>query len=114
VIRRGEIYWVELDPSVGSETKKTRPSIIISNDQGNQFSSLVTILPITSQVAKVYPFEVFLSRGEGGIKEDSKVMINQIRTADKQRLKGGPLGFPLNPKTMDRIEQAIKLHLDIR
>jgi len=55
--KRGEIYWVNLDPTIGSETKKTRPAVIISNDIGNETSKIVILAPITSKVKNIYPFE---------------------------------------------------------
>ena len=58
--KRGEVYWVKLDPTVGSETKKTRPGVVVSNDSGNEYSSRVILAPITSQSKKVYPFEKYL------------------------------------------------------
>lgn len=65
VPRRGEIYWVNLDPTVGSEIAKTRPALIISNDIGNQYADRVIVAPISSgSVKKVYPFEVRLNAGE--------------------------------------------------
>jgi mRNA interferase MazF len=84
--KRGEIYLVSLDPTLGAEISKTRPALIISNDINNQFSDTVTVIPITSYVEKVYPFEVLLPAGENGLSKNSKAKCNQIRTIDKQRL----------------------------
>ena len=64
-MRKGEIYWADLDPTVGSEIAKKRPVLIISNNINNRFGSTVTIIPITSSTDKVYPFEVLLLTGEG-------------------------------------------------
>ena len=61
-MKRGEIYYANLNPSVGSEMSKNRPVLIVSNDINNRAASTITILPITSNVSRVYPFEVFLSR----------------------------------------------------
>jgi|SRR3989344_4900805 len=113
VIRRGEIYWVQLDPAIGSEIKKTRPALVVSNDQNNEFSELVTVLPITSQASKVYPFEVLLEAGQGGIKAKSKVKANQIRTVDKRRLSLKSLGTPLDADLMAQITKALSIHLEI-
>ncbi len=71
-ILKGEIYLADLNPTVGSEISKTRPVLIISNDINNQYSATVTIVPITSTTEKIYPFEVFLSKGEGNLTNDSK------------------------------------------
>src|SRR4029079_2248079 len=79
--RRGELYWVDLDPTVGSEIAKRRPGLIISNDVGNQFSARVIVAPLTSRgTDRVYPFEVLVPSGEGGLAETSKIALDQIRT----------------------------------
>lgn len=114
MIKRGEIYWANLDLTIGTEIKKTRPVLIVSNDQNNQFSSTVTILPITTNTEKIYPFEVFLKKEMGGIPQDCKVKAEQIRTIDKQRLKGNPLGPSLDSTTMDQVDKAVKLHLSLQ
>ncbi len=84
-MKKGEIYWANLDPTLGSETAKTRPVLIISNDFNNQYGATITVLPITSSTNKIYPFEVLLLINEGGLKNESKVKGNQIRTIDKIR-----------------------------
>lgn len=106
-MNRGDIYFVNLDPSIGSETKKRRPAIIISNNLQNTYSNRVVVLPITSQVSKLYPFEVLISCN--GI--EGKVMCDQLRTVDKKRLtdyKGN-----ISQKLLLQIEQALKLVLDL-
>lgn len=62
LINRGDIYWVIFDPILGSEIGKTRPAVVISNDINNQLAYTITVLPVTSSVGKVYPFEVFLKK----------------------------------------------------
>lgn len=109
--KRGEVFLVCLDPTVGSEINKTRPALIISNDINNQFSEIVTVLPITSSVGKIYPFEVNLLPGESGLSKKSKVKCNQIRTIDKKRLVK-MLGKVSFVKTCE-IEDALRIHLDI-
>ena len=113
MIRRGTIYWVQLDPTIGSEIKKTRPALIVSNDQNNQASSLVTVVPITSNAKLFGPFEVNLKNGSGGLKKPGKLKANQVRTIDKKRLVGGPLGPTLNDGLMEQVNQALKIHLAI-
>ena len=108
---RGEIYWADLNPVIGSEIAKVRPVLIVSNNIGNEFSSTVTVLPITSTTTKVFPFEVRISENEGGLKNESKAKANQIRTIDKRRI-GSRLGR-IADKTMKDVEQAILIHLDI-
>lgn len=106
--KRGEIYWANLDPTVGTEINKKRPCLIISCDEGNEVSSRVTVAAITSTVKKVHPFEVKIQ-----IKKiDRKVLLNQIRTIDKQRLDG-KLGF-LDSETMIQVDKALKIALALR
>jgi mRNA interferase MazF len=108
--RRGEIYWVALDPVVGSEIAKTRPALIISNDVGNQYAARVIVAPISSgSTAKVYPFEVRLGAGEGGLDRDSKVLLDQIRAVDKSRLSRR-IGV-LTPERMGEVDLAIRRSL---
>ena len=110
--RRGEIYWVNLDPTVGTEISKTRPALIISNDVGNQFSSRVIVAPISSRgTNRVYPFEVLVPAAEGGLLRASKVVLDQIRTIDKARL-GGRIGA-LTPERMLEVHRAIRLSLGV-
>lgn len=109
-IKRGEIYLATLDPVVGKEISKTRPVVIVSNDKNNKFSGTVSILPITSKnLKKIYPFEVFLSKGSGSLPKDSKVKADQIRTLDKARII--TLIGKLKKDEIDEIDEAIKLHL---
>lgn len=111
-IKRGEIYLAALDPVLGEEISKTRPVVIISNDKNNAFSGTVTILPISSQnLDKIYPFEVFLPKGSGGLPKDSKVKTDQIRTIDKARLIR-LIGI-LSANEIVSIEKAIKIHLEL-
>lgn len=110
--QRGEIYWVNLDPTVGSEISKTRPALIISNNTGNQYASRVIIAPISSSgISKVYPFEVLVQAGEGGLSHRSKVLLDQIRTVDKTRL-GQKIGT-LTTKHMKQVDHAIRLSLAV-
>jgi mRNA interferase MazF len=111
-IKCGQIYLASLDPSVGREISKTRPVVIISNDKNNIFSGTVTVLPITSKnVRKVYPFEVYLEKGEGKLPKNSKVKADQVRTLDKGRIVKfiGSLG----KNKMQEIEYALKIHLNL-
>ena len=108
--RYGEIYDVDLDPIVGSETGKRRPALIVSNDIGNQYSDTVTVLPITGQPAnKPYPFEVFVPKGVAGLTTDSRIKANQIRTVDKIRLVG--LRGSLPSQYLSQAKKAIDTHL---
>ncbi len=109
--KRGEIWFVSLEPVVGHEIGKTRPALVISNDRNNLFSEMVTVLPITAKIEKIYPFEVFLSGEEIQLLKDSKVKCNQIRTIDKKRL----INFvsALLPEKLEKVEKALLIHLDI-
>lgn len=112
LIKRGDVYWVKLDPIEGSEIGKTRPAVVISNDINNEFADTVTVLPVTSSVGKVYPFEVFIKKGIANMSSDSKVKANQIRTVDKKRLKERIGTIP--EEILGDIEKAVKIHLEIK
>lgn len=111
-IKRGQVCLASLEPVVGREISKTRPVVIISNDKNNTFSGTVTILPITSQsVKKIYPFEVLLRKGEGGLPKNSKVKTDQVRTLDQVRIIK-VIGSLEKGRTQE-IESALKIHLDL-
>jgi len=107
--KRGQIWFVLLDPVVGHEIGKTRPALVISNDRNNQFADTVTVLPITSKTEKIYPFEILLSKEETHLPKDSKVKCNQIRTVDKKRLVN--LMGALSAERLKEIKQALLIHL---
>jgi len=104
-MRRGEVWWVEFDPSVGSEIKKTRPAIILSNDSANKHLARVVVVPLTSNTGKLYPGEAAVTIGN----QQSKAMADQIMAADKRRLKGY-IGV-LDKADLTSVEDAIKTHL---
>ncbi len=108
-MRRGDIYFVSLDPVVGSETGKTRPAIVVQNDLANRSSPTVTVVPVTSQVGRVYPFQVRIPAGEGGLEHEGKAQCEQIRTVSRQRLKR-QLG-QLTQKRLEEIRVALDRHL---
>jgi mRNA interferase MazF len=110
-INKGDIFLVNFDPTVGAEAKKMRPAVVVSNDINNVHSPIVSIAPITSNVAKVYSFEVEIPSSVGGLKSRSKVMVNQTRAVDKIRLLKR-LGH-LPEQLMADINQALKLHYDL-
>jgi mRNA interferase MazF len=112
MMKRGEIYYANLDPTVGAEVNKHRPVVIVSNDINNRANSLVTVLPITSNVDRVYPFEVLLAANESGLPKASKVQAQQIRTLSKQRLVGKVVG-QLSIEKMQAIDAAMRLHLNL-
>ncbi|WP_013322885.1 type II toxin-antitoxin system PemK/MazF family toxin [Gloeothece verrucosa] len=109
-MRRGEIYYANLSPVIGSEIAKNRPVLIISNDINNRAASTVTILPMTSNVERVYPFEVLVLPSDSNLPKPSKVQAQQIRTISKQRIQGDVVGS-LSEQLMQSVDSAIKLHL---
>jgi len=102
---RGEVWWVEFDPSVGSEIKKTRPAIIISNNSANKNLARVVVIPVTSNTGRVYPGEAVVTIAG----QKSKAMADQITVADKSRLKSKL--DTLSKTDMLIVEEAIKTHL---
>ncbi len=111
-MKRGDIYYANLSPTVGSEMDKRRPVIIVSNDTNNRVATTVTILPITSNVSRVYPFEVLLNSDDSGLPKPSKVQAQQVRTISKQRIEGEPVGT-LSEELMQLVDAALKLHLGL-
>lgn len=110
--RRGEIYWVNLDPTIGSEIRKKRPAVIVSNDAANRRYRQVTILPLTTQnLETVEPFQVLLLGKETGMGKDSKALAEQIRTIAKERL--GKVVGSVGIEQLEAIAEAIKLHLSL-
>jgi mRNA interferase MazF len=111
LIRRGDVFWANLDPTVGVEIKKKRPVVVMSNDVINQRSRLVIVVPLTTNLARLSPSHVLIPRGEGGLNQDSKVLTEQIRAIDKQRLVA-KIGT-LSNRFLRLIEQAIRNSLDM-
>ncbi len=112
-MKRGDIYFADLNPVVGSEIAKQRPVLIVSNNANNRAASTVTVVPLTSQVSRVYPFEVLLTTADSGLPKTSKAQMQQIRTISKQRMVGGRVGH-LEPGPMQAVDAALKLHLNLR
>ena len=108
-MKRGEIYLVSLDPVVGCETGKTRPAIVLQNEMANRSSPTVTVAPISSQIRRVFPFQVRLSAGEGGLTKESKVLCEQIRTISRARFQEC-LG-ELPGHRLKQIRDALERHL---
>ena len=111
-MKRGEIWFADLSPTVGSEINKRRPVLIVSNNANNRAASTVTVLPITSNVDKIYPFEVALSTEGSGLPKESKAQAQQIRTIARERIVGKVVGH-LDRITMDAVDHAIRLHLNL-
>ena len=107
-LKRGNVYWLAFDPSVGGEIQKTRPAVIVSNDAANAALNRVLVVPISSQTARLYPGEALIQL-EG---QQRKAMADQLTTASKLRVK--KLIGAVSPEDMSRIERAILLQLGIK
>jgi mRNA interferase MazF len=103
--RRGEAWWVGVDPSPGGEIEKSRPVVVVSNDAANAALDRVQVVPLTSSVQRLYPGEAYVLLAG----ERRKAMADQITTAAKQRLRGR-LGR-LEPADMEAVARAIRVQL---
>ena len=115
-MRRGEICLVDLDPTRGAEADKRRPAVIVSNDGANATATrlgrgVVTVVPVTTNVAHVYPFQVLLPGDATGLREDSKAQAEQVRSLSVQRI--GAVVGNLPPDTMAELDDALRLHLGL-
>ena len=113
-MRRAEIRLVDLDPARGGEANKRRPAVIVSNDAANRTATrlgrgVLTVLPVTSNVERVYPFQVPLPAGTAGLSQDSKAQAEQIRAVAVERI-GKRLG-DVPADIMASIDDALRLHL---
>lgn len=113
-MRRGELRVVDFDPARGSEAAKRRPAVIVSNDQANQTAQrlgrgVLTVVPVTSNVDRVYPFQVLLAAGTAGLSADSKAQAEQVRAVSIDRI--GELIGQAPESIMTSIDQALRLHL---
>ncbi len=111
-IKRGDISLVNLEPVVGSEQGRIRPVLIIQNDISNEYSPTTIVAPITSKVyEKEYPTNVFIAKQDSGLDKDSTILLNQIRTIDKSRIRKRLSS--LNSLIMERVNLAIKISLGL-
>ncbi len=111
-VKRGEIWLTDLDPTVGHEMNKTRPTVIIQNDVGNLYSPTTIVAPLTTKkLDSIRPYEVFLDSKLLGLTQNSKVLLSQIKVVDKIRLVK-KLGR-LDTDTMLKIDNAIKISLGL-
>ncbi len=113
-MRRGEIRLVDFDPGRGSEASQRRPAVIVSNDGANAAADrlgrgVITVLPITSNVRRIYPFQVLLSAAATGLRQDSKAQADQVRSVSMERL-GEQIGL-VPAAIMLHIDEALRLHL---
>jgi len=110
--RRGEVFLVNFDPTVGAEIKKTRPAIILQNDIANRHSPITIVAAITSGFEDLlYPTEVLVRAPEGGLSSDSVVLLNQLRSLDRQRLVRR-IGR-VTRRTMNAVDRALMLSLGL-
>ena len=113
-MRRGEIRLVDLDPVRGSEANKRRPAVIVSNDGANTTAErlgrgVITVVPVTSNIARVHPFQVLLDAASTGLDRASKAQAEQIRSVSVERV--GPRLGALTGDLVAELEEALRLHL---
>jgi mRNA interferase MazF len=113
-MRRGEIRWVDLDPVLGAESNKRRPGVIVSNDGANTAAGrlgvgVVTVVPVTSNIDRVHPFQVLLTADATGLAVDSKAQAEQVRSVAVQRV-GARLGNVTGPELAE-LDEALRIHL---
>lgn len=115
-MRRGEIWLAELDPVRGSEASKTRPVIVVSNEGANLSATrlgrgVVTIVPITTNTTRIYPFQVALPAEATGLQHDSKAQAEQVRSVDVRRLRHAIARVP--SELVPALDAALRLHLQL-
>jgi mRNA interferase MazF len=113
-MRRGDVVWVDFEPVRGSESNKRRPAVVVSNDGANTTAErlgrgVVTVVPITSNVRKVHPFQVLLAADRCGLERASKAQAEQVRPVSIDRI-GAAIGR-LPADEIDELDSALRLHL---
>lgn len=111
-VKRGDIFYADLSPVVGSEQGGTRPVLIVQNDTGNRHSPTVIAAAITSQTGKArLPTHINIAGGSVGLSRDSVILLEQIRTIDKQRLKEKVCR--LDETVLKRVDRALRVSLEL-
>lgn len=113
-MRRGEIHWVDLEPVRGSESNKRRPAVIVSDDGANTTANrlgrgVVTVVPITTNVARIHPFQAALGSRDTGLHRESKAQAEQVRSVAVERI-GARLGV-LSSEELAALDEALRVHL---
>ena len=116
MMRRGEIRLVDLAPARGAEADKRRPAVVVSNDGANATATrlgrgVVTVVPVTSNVERVYPFQVLLPAAATGLHVDSKAQAEQVRSVSVDRI--GPAVGTVPAEAMSELDDALRLHLSL-
>jgi mRNA interferase MazF len=115
-MRRGEICLVDVEPVRGAEASKTRPAVIVSNDGANIAATrlgrgVVTVIPVTSNVERIYPFQVLLAAAATGLQRDSKAQAEQVRSVAVERMGARVAVVPAF--LMAQLDEALRLHLSL-
>jgi mRNA interferase MazF len=111
-LKRGDVYYADLNPVVGSEQGGVRPVLIIQNDIGNRYSPTIIVAAITSKINKAQlPTHVEISAGDSSLERDSVILLEQIRTIDKKRLKSEVA--KLNGEILERVDTALGISLGL-
>lgn len=112
IVRRGDVFYAELNPVQGSEQGGTRPVLIVQNDIGNQYSPTTIIVAITSQINKAkLPTHIEISGGKSGLDKDSVILTEQVRTIDKNRLKQ-KVGI-ISEELLHKVDRALEISLGL-
>lgn len=112
IVKRGDIYYANLSPVVGSEQGGHRPVLVIQNDVGNKYSPTIIVAAITSQISKAkLPTHIEISSKQFGLEKDSVILLEQLRTIDKRRLKEKITH--LNEEVMGRVDEGIRVSLGL-